>query len=208
MWPRRRHRPASTGRRPARRLSPHCRRAVLINGHTGHVPTAPGFFGCQTMHNFFVYLAQRRSQEFCCEPNFGGACPRPPSWLRQCVCPINRPLHAAATRFFCGPGGHEVPISRSRRPPGAAAARRSARRSAANASSVTLSASLGSCTHTFINFLCDFYRAMLCIRGTSHGPVSVRPSVCPSQVGVLLKRLNVGSHKQHHMIVQLSLIHI
>jgi len=26
----------------------------------------------------------------------------------------------------------------------------------------------------------DFYRAMLCIRGTSHGPVSVRvrPSVC------------------------------
>jgi len=34
---------------------------------------------------------------------------------------------------------------------------------------------------------------MLYIRGTSHGPVSVRPS----QVGVLLKRLNVGSHKQH-----------
>ena len=28
-------------------------------------------FGCQTMHNF-VYLAQRRSQEFSCEPNFGG----------------------------------------------------------------------------------------------------------------------------------------
>ena len=25
-----------------------------------------------------------------------------------------------------------------------------------------------------------FYRAMLCIRGTSHGPVSVRPSVRPS----------------------------
>ena len=50
-----------------------------------------------------------------------------------------------------------------------------------------------------------FYRAMLCIRGTSHGPVSVRPSarppVCPPQVGVLLKRLNVGSHKQHHTIV-------
>jgi len=36
-----------------------------------------------------------------------------------------------------------------------------------------------------------FYRAMLCSRGTSHGPVSVRPS----QVGVLLKRLNMGSHK-------------
>ena len=48
----------------------------------------------------------------------------------------------------------------------------------------------------------SFYRAMLCIRGTSHGPVSVRPSVRPSQVGVLLKRLNVGSHKQHHTIPQ------
>ena len=31
---------------------------------------------------------------------------------------------------------------------------------------------------------------------------SVRPSVRPSQVGVLLKRLNVGSHKQHHTIAQ------
>ena len=47
----------------------------------------------------------------------------------------------------------------------------------------------------------SFYRAMLCIRGTSHGPVSVSVcvcvclSVCLSQVGVLLKRLNVGSHK-------------
>jgi len=27
-------------------------------------------------------------------------------------------------------------------------------------------------------------------------------SVCLSQVGVLLKRLNVGSHKQHHTIAQ------
>ena len=43
---------------------------------------------------------------------------------------------------------------------------------------------------------------MLCIRGTSHGPVSVRPSVRPSQVGVLLKQLNVGSHKQHPTIAQ------
>jgi len=39
---------------------------------------------------------------------------------------------------------------------------------------------------------------MLCIRGTSHGTVSV----CLSQVGVLLKRLNVGSHKQQHTIAQ------
>jgi len=51
-----------------------------------------------------------------------------------------------------------------------------------------------------------FYRAMLCIRGTSHGHVSVCLSVCPSvrpsQVGVLLKRLNGGSHKQHLTIAQ------
>jgi len=31
---------------------------------------------------------------------------------------------------------------------------------------------------------------------------SVYPSVCPSQVGVLLKRLNVASRKQHHTIAQ------
>ena len=30
------------------------------------------------------------------------------------------------------------------------------------------------------SLLRDFYRAMLCIRGTSHGSVSVCPSVCPS----------------------------
>ena len=35
----------------------------------------------------------------------------------------------------------------------------------------------------------NFYRVMLCIRGTSHGPVSVRPS----QIGVLLKLLNESS---------------
>ena len=45
-----------------------------------------------------------------------------------------------------------------------------------------------------------FYRAMLCIRGTSHGPVSV--SVRLSQADVLLKRQSVGSHKQHHTIPQ------
>jgi len=47
-----------------------------------------------------------------------------------------------------------------------------------------------------------FYRTMLCIRGTGHGPVFVHLSVRPLQVGVLLKRLNVGSHKQHHTIAQ------
>ena len=44
-------------------------------------------------------------------------------------------------------------------------------------------------------FEVDFYRAMLCMRGTSHGPVSVSVCVCLSQVGVLLKQLNIGSHK-------------
>jgi len=32
--------------------------------------------------------------------------------------------------------------------------------------------------------------------------LSVRQSVRPSQVGVLLKRLDVGSNKQHHTIAQ------
>ena len=53
-----------------------------------------------------------------------------------------------------------------------------------------------------LDFFLLFYRAMLCIRGTRHGPVSVHLTVCLSQVGVLLKRLNVGSHKQHHTIPQ------
>ena len=45
---------------------------------------------------------------------------------------------------------------------------------------------------------------MLCIRSTSHEPVSVHPSVSVrlSQVGVLLKQQNVGSHKQDHTIPQ------
>jgi len=43
---------------------------------------------------------------------------------------------------------------------------------------------------TFLFFFeLHLYRAMLCIRGTSHGPVSV----CPSQVRVLLIRLNESS---------------
>jgi len=50
----------------------------------------------------------------------------------------------------------------------------------------------------------NFYNAMLCIRGTSHGPVSVSVCLCLylclSQAGVLLKRQNVGSHKQQHTI--------
>ena len=32
--------------------------------------------------------------------------------------------------------------------------------------------------------------------------LSVRPSVCLSQVGVLLKWLNVGSNKQNHTVAQ------
>jgi len=50
----------------------------------------------------------------------------------------------------------------------------------------------------FVDLEKAFHRAMLCIRGSSHGPVSV----CPSQAGVLLKRQNVRSQKQHHTIPQ------
>ena len=46
-----------------------------------------------------------------------------------------------------------------------------------------------------------FYRAMLCIRGRLLA-VALCPSVCPSQAGVLLKWLNVGSHKEYHTIAQ------
>jgi len=55
-----------------------------------------------------------------------------------------------------------------------------------------------------LDIIVSFYRAMLCIRGTSHGPVPacLFVSVCLSQVKVLLKRLNAGSHKQHHTIPQ------
>ena len=49
-----------------------------------------------------------------------------------------------------------------------------------------------------------FYRAMLCIRGTSHGPVSVCLCLCLPQAGVLLKRQNVGLHKQHHTMPKIS----
>jgi len=50
----------------------------------------------------------------------------------------------------------------------------------------------------------DFYSAMLCICGISHGPVSVCLSVSVrlSQAGVLLKRQNIRSHKEHHTIPQ------
>ena len=42
------------------------------------------------MHDF-VYLAQRRSQEFSCEPNFrGGGVPAP--WLRHCLPTLDPPL--------------------------------------------------------------------------------------------------------------------
>ena len=64
------------------------------------------------------------------------------------------------------------------------------------------SSSLHKVHNAFAKGLATFYRAMLCIRGTSHGPVSVCPSVRPSQAGVLLKRQNIGSHKQHHTIPQ------
>ena len=53
-----------------------------------------------------------------------------------------------------------------------------------------------------------FYRAMLSMRGTSHGPASacLCLCLCLSQVGVLLKRLQVRSHKQHHTIAHWLLV--
>jgi len=46
----------------------------------------------------------------------------------------------------------------------------------------------------------SFYRAMLCIRGTSMAlSLSVRLSLTSR---CSTKRLNVGSHKQHHWIAQ------
>ena len=60
----------------------------------------------------------------------------------------------------------------------------------------------------------SFNRAMLCIRGTSHEPVSVCVRLCLSvcvrlsQVGVLLKRLNGGSQKQHHYSYSLTDVNI
>jgi len=49
------------------------------------------------------------------------------------------------------------------------------------------------------NSLLYFYHATLYERGICNGPgLSVRLS----QVGVILKWLNVGSRKQHHMIAQ------
>ena len=39
-------------------------------------------------------------------------------------------------------------------------------------------------------FPSSFYCASCALHGICHGPVSVSVSVCPSQVGVLLKQLN------------------
>jgi len=55
---------------------------------------------------------------------------------------------------------------------------------------------------------CFYYRASYALRGICHGRVSVRLSVsvcvclCLSQVGVLLKWLNIWTHKQRHTIAQ------
>ena len=55
----------------------------------------------------------------------------------------------------------------------------------------------------FCLFATSFYRAMLCIRGTSHGPVSVRPSACPSVTSRSSTRMvKLRITKQHHTIVQ------
>ena len=60
---------------------------------------------------------------------------------------------------------------------------------------VCLSACLSVREHIFrtTRLITNFYRAMLSIRGTIYGPVFVYPSVCPSQVSILSKRLNESS---------------
>ena len=65
------------------------------------------------------------------------------------------------------------------------------------------------CLCTFLLFLelptnstVPFLPHELCSRGICHGRVSVCLCVCPSQVGVLLKWLNVGTRKQRHTIAQ------
>jgi len=113
---------------------------------------------------------------------------RPPS-----VCPVDRQQQRRAAGFAAARPA-EGDIDRCRR---SANRRRSNHRQCHVDNQGT-----GFNTGLFNFFLQRFYRAMLCIRGTSHGPVSVCLSVCPSQVGVLLKRLNIGSHKQHHTIAQ------
>jgi len=62
----------------------------------------------------------------------------------------------------------------------------------------TASASTHAGVFTARCYTCAVYAMALCL--------SVRPPVRPSQVGVLLKRLNVGSHKQHHPIARESCV--
>jgi len=53
------------------------------------------------------------------------------------------------------------------------------------------------CCHMQNKLFAFIYRATLCYRGICYGFVSVCVCVCLSQIGVLLKRLNIGSYKQH-----------
>jgi len=52
------------------------------------------------MHNF-VYLAQRRREEFSCEPNYGGRAPPPPL-----VAPVKRhpEIHVLSVLWRCWSG--------------------------------------------------------------------------------------------------------
>ena len=54
------------------------------------------------------------------------------------------------------------------------------------------------CVHSSSVSICPlcFYRAMLCIRGTSHGPVSVCPSVCPSDCLYVTSRCSTKTAKR------------
>ena len=97
------------------------------------------------MHNF-VYLAQRRSEEFSCERNFGGGAS--PPWLRQWGLRNGTVSVRLSVPFICcsslrrvcccGPDGYEISIDYCTA--GAAAARHAA----ANAGSATFTVDVGS----------------------------------------------------------------
>ena len=73
----------------------------------------------------------------------------------------------------------------------------------ANLSALEMSIALIIKRHVYFTyFTSGLCRATLSQRGICHSDVSVRLSICLSQVGVLLKLLNVGSRKQCPVIAQ------
>jgi len=76
----------------------HIMSLSTINVHKQLLQQLLMIFGCQTMHNF-VYLAQRRSQEFSCERNFGGGACLPLPLAAPLVCDPMAAKQYNPTRF-------------------------------------------------------------------------------------------------------------